>query len=324
MGIGIRKKGKFMPDLEDLEDDHDLYYDDEEEARAMNASDEDKKYINKRGRIDRPIIAKDLEDVREKIVEHISSPYGITYAIAVIQNDEHLVYTRKNVPCYGDLAKYRDPHGVFGEMNKYHPTDLYYPFPEGTPVMIGMAIHPKENDDFFQALFTEDSPWYEVTKGAEFVTNSKNHVIGLIFPDMNIDPTVWWNFLYRLRSLYAGSDCQKLMDQALAFGFSRREAIMISLNYRHPSHLGGGCWGIRRMLLQDPKRISGGTFAEGYGYTRPSNEHIFHDDGESEDKKILIRHLGLKKNSYGGYSNIAAVNDEYLAAIRKTIDEVMK
>lgn len=215
-------------------------------------------------------VYRDDEFVRSKTKEEalaaidflMTKPVGLTYTITVFRDGEYLTYWRHSMPCLGGLVKYHDSHGPRYFMNPYFPRDIRVAFPEGEIVYI--ALHRVNTKDLFKSeynefVFSQESPWVTAFGSREAVIFKDNH---FVLTDMNTDPTVLYS-LMRLGGMqhggvYGGAAAKKKVNP-------KAEILGYKTTMADP----------RRLAGQRPIRISGGSWADGYGYTRPYNESIF-------------------------------------------------
>lgn len=214
-------------------------------------------------------IYRDDEFVRTKTPEEalaaidflMTQPKGLTYTITVFRDGEYFTYFRHSMPCLGGFVKYRDSHGDKHFMNPYFPRDIRVAYPDGDTVFIacyrqntGTAFKDNPYNEF---IFSQESPWVSAFGSKETVIFKDNY---FVLTNMNTDPTVFYS-LMRLggfaSAYYAAVAGPKRNPRA--------EILAFKTAYADP----------RRLAGQKPIRISGGTWAQGYGYTRPYNESIF-------------------------------------------------
>ncbi len=216
-----------------------------------------------------PAVYRDDEFVRTNTKEEsleaieflMGKAKGLTYTITTFREDGmYYTYFRHSMPCLGGLVKYRDSHGEKHFMNPYFPRDIRVAFPEGEIIYIGchrantklIANHP-----FYDFVFSDDSPWKDAFGKKDTIIFKDNY---FVLTNMEADPTVFYS-LMRLGGLaYHG-----------AYGIQRpgwnpkAEILLTKTTTADP----------RRLAGQKPIKISGGTWKEGFGYTRPYNESIF-------------------------------------------------
>lgn len=181
---------------------------------------------------------------------------GLTYTITVLRDGEYFTYFRHSMPCYGGLVKYKDSHGEKYSMNPYFPRDIRVAYPEGETIFIACYvanIEKKINFPYVKFVFSEESPWVSAFGKYEDIIFKKNY---FILTNMNTDPTVFYSLL-RLSGILNYDTARKYNPKAEILAFKTQSADP------------------RRLAGQKPIRTSGGTWAEGYGYTRPYNESIF-------------------------------------------------
>src|SRR5690606_1395033 len=79
---------------------------------------------------------------------------------------DFILAPRDQLPCWGELRKYKDTHkkAYTRPEDDYHPRDLYQPFPAGVPcaVVINRKQFPDGLSDEFTEVFKEvlkEGPW---------------------------------------------------------------------------------------------------------------------------------------------------------------------
>jgi hypothetical protein len=185
---------------------------------------------------------------------------GLNYAITVKVEDEYLTYWMKNMPCYGGLCKYKVIHGEKYSMNSYFPSDFPLVFPDGEIVYISLPYgenHRQNNPVYWDWALSQESPWVSgIGKEGSFIVK-KNF---FILTDMNTDPTVLYHLL-KFSGITGG-----MFRLPWYWTYDDPRAYYVA--YGHTLDK-------RRFAAKAPIKISGGTWAEGYGYTRPFNEYVF-------------------------------------------------
>ena len=210
-------------------------------------------------RDDEFVRSKTAEEALEAIDFLMSTPRGLTYTITVLRDGDYYTYWRHSMPCLGGLVKYRDSHGEKHFMNPYFPRDIYVAYPEGDTVYIACHRGGKfVNCLYNEFIFSQESPWVSAFGRKETVLFKGNY---FVLTNMDTDPTVFYslmrlgNFAY---ATYQGTAATSKRNP-------KAEILATKTGIADP----------RRLAGQKPIRISGGTWAEGYGYTRPYNESIF-------------------------------------------------
>lgn len=179
------------------------------------------------------------------------------YTITVFRDDYYFTYWRHSMPCLGGLVKYRASHGERYSMNAYFPRDIYVSFPEGDIIFIACyrrGIKSVLSSPYYELILSDQSPWVSAFGSKDTIIFRDNH---FILTNMDADPTA----LYSLMKLgcLAGFPYEQQKNHPKAL------LLVYTMNSADP----------RRLAGQKPIRISGGTWAEGYGYTRPFNESVF-------------------------------------------------
>ena len=224
----------------------------------------------------------------------MSQAKGLTYTITVFRDGHYYTYFRHSMPCLGGLVKYKDSHGEKYYMNPYFPRDIRVAYPEGDTIFI--ACHrPKIKESlslpFFEFCLSQESPWVTAFNTKESIIFKDNY---FVLTDMNTDPTVFYS-LMRQGGLayYYSSSTAKYNPKA--------ELLLFKSTQADP----------RRLAGQKPIRTSGGTWAEGYGYTRPYNESIF-----KTKLPHKLKDFG-KTSSTSGYPQAPHTNTYFVDTMKK-------
>ena len=215
-------------------------------------------------------VYRDDEFVRSKTKEEalaaidymMTNPRGLTYTITVLRDGEYLTYWRHSMPCLGGLVKYLDSHGDRYFMNPYFPRDIRVAFPEGEITFIACAGVPKAkmNGPYWDFVFSAESPWVSAFGTKESIIFKDTY---FVLTNMNTDPTVFYS-LMRLAGFYGWYPSQYK-------NWNPKAEILATKTGGHGQQIADP----RRLAGQKPLKISGGTWADGYGYTRCFNESIF-------------------------------------------------
>ena len=225
----------------------------------------------------------------------MSQSKGMTYSITVKRDKEYVTYWRHSMPCLGGLVKYLDSHGERHFMNPYFPRDIRVAFPEGDIVFItchrpnakGILDNP-----YNEFIFSEESPWVSAFGSKDTIIFKGNH---FVLTNMDADPTVFYS-LMRLAGIahagvYATAGNQWKSPKATILATKTATADP------------------RRLAGQKPLKISGGTWAEGFGYTRPYNESIF---------KTSLPTKFADFGKLAGYPNAPYTNSYFVSEMKKT------
>ncbi len=216
-----------------------------------------------------PSVYRDDEFIRTKTEEEaliatdflMGKPKGLTYTITVKRDDEYFTYWRHSMPCLGGLVKYRDSHGARHFMNPYFPRDIYVAFPEGDIIFVACHRANTKNvftsSPYYEFVFSDESPWVSAFGSKDTIICKDNY---FVLTNMETDPTVFYSLMrlagFAHHSVYASGN-KKWNPKA--------EILATKSTQADP----------RRLAGQKPVLISGGTWSQGYGYTRPYNESIF-------------------------------------------------
>lgn len=245
------------------------------------------------------IRTKTKEKALEAIAFLMSKPQGLTYTITVFRDGEYFTYYRHSMPCLGGLVKYLDSHGKEkGWMNPYFPRDIYVAFPEGDIIYI--ACHgnfPKSAYNDF--IFSQESPWISAFGSKDTIIFKNNY---FVLTNMDTDPTVFYHFMkYGKSGSVYGGYCGGQVK-----GWNPKAEILLTKTSSADP---------RRLAGQKPIKISGGTWAEGFGYTRPYNESVF-------KTKLPHKFKDLGKTSKSGYPNAPYTNEYFVSEMKKKFDVI--
>jgi hypothetical protein len=240
-------------------------------------------------RDDEFVRSKSKEEAIEAIDFLMCQPKGLTYTITVLRDEEYFTYYRHSMPCLGGLVKYRDSHGEKHFMNSYFPRDIRVAFPEGEVIFIACQGIPKSRlkSPYWEFMFSAESPWVNAFGSKDTILFRDSY---FILTNMKTDPTTFYS-LMRLGGLVgwhpATYDKWHPKAQILATKSGQADP--------------------RRLAAQKPILISGGTWAEGYGYTRPYNESIF---------KTMIPTPYAEFGKLAGYPQAAYTNTFFNAEMK--------
>lgn len=248
-------------------------------------------------RDDEFVRSKTKEEALEAVHYLMGQPKGLTYTITVLRDGEYLTYWRHSMPCLGGLVKYRDSHGDKHFMNPYFPRDIRVPFPEGDITFIACqknrALDLKS--PYWDFIFSQESPWVDAFGSKDTIVFKDSH---FVLTNMNTDPTVFYS-LMRQGGLAHGSPSQyKKWDPRAALLAEKVGPVGQGQQQADP----------RRLAGQWPIRISGGTWAEGFGYTRPYNESIF---------KTSVPTIFNDFRKLAGYPQSSCTNDFFRATMKE-------
>lgn len=235
------------------------------------------------------------EDALEAQKFLLSNPKGLTYAITVCRDGEYFTYYRHSMPCLGGLVKYRDSHGEKHFMNPYFPRDISVAFPEGDITFIGCNRPNTKNildNPFYAFILSEESPWVSAFGTKETIVFGDKY---FVLTNMNADPTVFYSLMRQ------GGFASHGYGSGGKGGWNPKAELLLS-------RCGGLQADPRRLAGQRPILISGGTWAEGFGYTRPYNESLF---------KTELPHKLKDFGKLSGYPQATQSADYFISTMKK-------
>lgn len=201
----------------------------------------------------------------------------------IIVTDDGIEHIRQSQPCYGELRKYESTHkGDCTQPGNYKPGDLYYPFPNGTPVRLLIKnLYPSlERNLVCEIFFSEESPWIRGFNSVEFIKDDKGVIKGFDLKDTKIDTTVLVNLLKHLDSCKAPS-----LEKYLKSGLTPKESMAIiamnggfdieqSINPPY-YYISPKVFSAKRFFSQNPVDLTGGTLFDRVDYNRTSMQDVF-------------------------------------------------
>ena len=235
------------------------------------------------------VVTKTAEESLDAIDFLLEKRSGMTYTITVCRDDLYYTYFRHSMPCLGGLVKYRDSHGSDHYMNPYFPRDIRVAYPEGDTIYIGCCRSGLEEmlkNPYFEFVLSQESPWVSAFGDRDSILFRKNH---FILTNMDTDPTVFYSLMRQGRFLY---------NTVLPNDCGPKAYILGSMHINADP---------RRLAGQKPIRISGGTWKEGFGYTRPYNESIF---------KTTLPHKLKDFGSVGRYPTAPFTNEYFVKTMK--------
>lgn len=178
----------------------------------------------------------------KEVEDHIlktRADQAIAFCMVFKEDDSLILHSRRNQPCYGEMRPYKATHP---DMLPEHqrpvrkPGDLYNPFPDGEPTMLGVCFHPgtlrggfdkNVHNEFYEAFFSETSPYRKGYDGVSLVKDTNGLYRGVINTSSDFDPTVFVAGITAFRNLVYGWD--RIVD---AFIFLRKELPDLTDNQR--------------------------------------------------------------------------------------------
>lgn len=240
------------------------------------------------------VVTETKEEALQSIDFLMEQAKGNTYTITVLRDKQYFTYFRHSMPCLGGLAKYKDSHGEKYFMNPFFPRDIRVAFPEGKVVYI--ACYRKDTKKslefpYYDFLFSEESPWIDAFGKRDSVIFKDNY---FVLTNMKADPTVFYSLMKFGGFCHHGYGIPNVLNKDI-----NPKALLIAGKYKEADP--------RRICGKKPLKISGGTWAEGFGYTRPYNEAIFKTE------------LPLKLNEFekaGSYPVVAQKLDYFVSEVK--------
>lgn len=121
---------------------------------------------------------------------------SISFTLGMEDKGEILYYKRSRQPCYGEMRTYkRTP-------DDRKPSDLHDPFPDGTPIAVGINTQYMRNDFLLNWFLTgESSPYRNLWKDRLELTKEGDKIVGFVLTDTMFNPDYLIQGLVHLRTL---------------------------------------------------------------------------------------------------------------------------
>lgn len=220
---------------------------------------------------------------------------------------DFILAPRDQLPCWGELRKYKDTHGkdYTRPEDDYHPRDLYQPFPAGVPcaVVINRKQFPDGLSDVWSEVFNEvlsEGPW----TGLSEVSLTKENIV-VVCKDqtegLRLDSTELVSFL---------AFCTGLSMASINWYKSTREFLTVrEAVFSHMSQKNKPLYGLNgedpyyfahrspyRILNGIPRGLSEGAFGDGFDYNRKRLQDVFAAD--NPDLSFDIRQYITSKGEF--------------------------
>lgn len=162
-------------------------------------------------------------------------PRYYTYTIHMKRQRGWDIHFRTDIPCYGELRKYRLTHGDTATQPEHKPTDLHCSFPtEGTPCGVSACWRGDSGGDAYRFIkyCFEESP-YRHAFGKTSVHRTKADLVFVWFEDGKFNPTPAVHLFKTLSQLvgqppYTGTGYKKWYKFVEA-GYTKDEALFLTM-----------------------------------------------------------------------------------------------
>lgn len=216
--------------------------------------------------------------IHQELVAYASSGQeGHSYDLISFNEGKFIKTSYRNRPCFGEMRPYEKTHPKEVKDGVRMPGDLHVRFPDGNPVAYGIARNMWAGNTAVQFVVdSEDSPFRSVFSLAEKIRDKNNDVIGLVFLDLDLDPTLLVHGLRYCRSLN-----DKLFRDYVKAGATKLEAL--TLLFTGQFNWSNYNWSDRNNLKRfyEGQPVNHSVNHEKYidraVYNRPMNEQTFHD-----------------------------------------------
>lgn len=264
--------------------------------------------------------------------------HDLAYGLAMKEGDKILLHYRESQPCYGELRKYHAIHDDYTDpqpTDHYRPGDLYWPFPDGTPVGLALRLRnklPKNNqkklnntlENCLDFLFSDESPWVRGVPSSDYVEYTRDNngeIIGLVFLHLDVDPTVMVQLINStIKRVKSHADLYNVIRfreegaswaevfalwQEIEFGCISEDKSDV---YNFSSNQNRGYYtpiffDVKAFFNQNPLDLTGGTLKDRYDYNRVRLHDVWSDEKKGETGgdtfvgKIRKDKLGAEANN---------------------------
>ncbi len=248
---------------------------------------------------------------------------------------DYSYHPRFSQPCQGgETRKYASHNRKCTQPHNKKPTDLFHPFPEGKPSAIAFPLMGKNmgdpnNIEFFNAVFSNASPWFKGFGGrhnVQFLNNSLGQPYGVIIgvKNLDVDPTIMISAIQLIRNSSAGA-----FHKLKANGFTDNEALaVLMLNngdsgqylYKTGEYYTSPYFSARRFFEQAPNDLSGGYYSDGADYNRTYCMDVFKADKEDGPLiwfDAMTKELGIT----GAWGATPVDQEKFFVAAKKVLKE---
>jgi hypothetical protein len=239
------------------------------------------------------------------LTEFVSKNHGsgYTWAVLVDTGNGLEVHERYSHPCYGEMRPYAQPKVDHKDAKKDYwepellpieqravkkPTDLFWPFPKGEPIALGVTNYNKSDSDAYNDMMEhivynpEISPWRQCLADTTIVKNGKL-VAGIVFNSTDFDPTIAVNMFRKTANNLVSVAAN--MKTWLKCGATEQEAFILAggmivddyVSYNSEEYAPFGVTPDFSKLINGEANdlTGGGTFRQRYAYNRPKNDYVF-------------------------------------------------
>lgn len=229
---------------------------------------------------DVPINVGSEEEMWDVLREKATYMSGINFALGMRTDEGQLqVWVREDQPCQGgEMRKYGITHDDSTRPKDPRPGDLYYPFPDGTPLAVCSHFHTNISE-LFPHYVNKGSPYLRAYGGpnnVEMVGNSS-----VVIKDASlIDPTTMVYLFRKFR-------CGKNVFGELLNHLTPTEVVLFDLiEWKSLNFKKGGAssmYDVREINLKKFLKggveasydLTGGSLYNRYDYNRPDIEYLF-------------------------------------------------
>jgi hypothetical protein len=214
----------------------------------------------------------------------------------------------------------------------FKPSDLYYPFPQGSPVALAVAFSPFDADGTAMikdvVLNPEISPWREVLKEFELIYDKKGRFIGIVITDTHINPTTMVNMFRKINRHHQNSSPLYTRLLASFSVLSKLEAFVLAqMCYSAGNDIlmfySGNDYNpmddnpdFTRVFGGTPIDTTGGTFYDRYAYDRPRIDFLWGVGKGRLSDNVKARTGKTGTYAYHTWEHMPIIVEEFLKLVR--------
>jgi hypothetical protein len=221
-----------------------------------------------------------LEEMYAEFEKFNARYSDVSYCLGIELDGKLTVHHRIGQPCYGEMRTYQP------EIDKTEkPSDLHWPFPDGNPVALCVAMqhYPKHIVDWF--IDGETSPWRKLFHDRTVRTFDGDNHTGFYLTNLDFDPTWLVDGLVMLKNVHYTSVpiIGKQIDPFYALilghqvGVNNSGCVIPSYKVNSFGYFLPAAPSVKRMRNSDPVVEEGFWLSKRAPYRRKGMENVWFD-----------------------------------------------
>lgn len=230
---------------------------------------------------------------------------SIAWAMLTFEKDSAepwKLHVRNSQPCYGEMRKYKISHSDCTQPLDTRPGDLHHPFPEGTPMAIGVkwGVLTSVSKEIAKNIFNPiTSPWKRGFKKPELLIEG-DILHGISFYDTAFDPTVFVHALKFFWQVANHHEDYRTFRECGLDVFDACIATNVISGYRptrnfNPYYTAGSFtprFSVKRYKDKNPLDLTGGTLRQRFDYNRKQLNSIFYEEDGIDLHRSIVQRIG--------------------------------